>query len=64
MFVLSNAEKNGHFLEQLIRESWSKFQAKAFLYQYENFGLGSDWFNDSFNILQKVEQDYHYVSNS
>ena len=61
VFVLSNAEKNGDFLEQLIHESWTKFQAKAFLYQYENFGLGRDWFNESFNILQKVDQDYRSI---
>ncbi|XP_063683557.1 tubulin delta chain-like [Bolinopsis microptera] len=64
MFVLSNAEKNGDFLEQLIQESWAKFQAKAFLYQYESFGLGADWFNESFDIVQKVDQDYRYISYS
>ena len=64
MFVLSNAEKNGDFLEQLIQESWAKFQAKAFLYQYESFGLGTDWFNESFDIVQKVDQDYRYISYS
>ena len=62
VFVLSNAEKNGEFLEQLIQKSWTKFQAKAFLYQYENYGLDAMWFNESFNILQKVDQDYRSIS--
>ncbi|KAL5269917.1 hypothetical protein ACHWQZ_G003401 [Mnemiopsis leidyi] len=61
VFVLSNAKKNGEFLEKLIRQSWTKFQAKAFLYQYENYGLDSVWFNESFNILQKVDQDYRSI---
>ena len=58
MFCLDNSAKSAGFLEGLLSDSWRKFQAGAFLYQYENFGLDRDWFRESFNVLEKVNLDY------
>ena len=58
VFCLDNSAKSAGFLEGLLSDSWRKFQAGAFLYQYENFGLDRDWFRESFNVLEKVNLDY------
>ena len=63
IFVISNATKNGDFLENLLDESWTKIQAKAFMYQYEAFGIDNNWFVESFNTIQKVSQDYSMAMN-
>ena len=63
IFVVSNAVKNGYFLEKLLDQSWSKIQAKAFMYQYEAFGLDKSWFMESFSTIQKVSNDYSMIMN-
>ena len=58
VFGAVNAEKNGAFLEDLLSISWRKLNAKAFIYQYEKFGLDSNDIKDSFSVIEKVNKDY------
>jgi len=58
LFVLSNTKRNAESLDNIVQDSWVKFNAGAFLYQYEKFGLEKTDFVESFCILEKVMNDY------
>ena len=58
LFVLSNSKRNADSLDSIVGDSWVKFNAGAFLYQYEKFGLERTDFVESFCILEKVMEDY------
>ena len=44
-----------------VTKAWEMFNSKAYLHQYEKYGLGVDDFIDSFGVVEQMIADYSRI---
>jgi len=56
--MLSNSQTFVPPINNSIQKAWEMFNARAYLHQYEKFGLSEDDFIDSFAVVEQMVADY------
>lgn len=56
--LVSNSQTFIRPMNDCIRKAWSMFNARAYIHQYEKYGLTENDFIDSFGVVEQVVADY------
>lgn len=56
--LLSNSSAIWRPLDMMVQKSWKMFSSKAYIHQYETFGLTQDDFLDSFASVEQIINNY------
>jgi len=59
--LLSNSQSFVAPLEMVLRHAWSMFASRAYLHQYNRYGLLEDDFVDSFGFTEQILSDYRQL---
>ena len=60
--LVSNSESSVDPVEAVCGKAWNMFSSRAYLHQYERFGLTQEDFMDSFVAVEQVLKDYKQLS--
>ncbi|XP_004075934.1 tubulin delta chain [Oryzias latipes] len=56
--LVSNSQALLGPLEDIVRKAWNMFASRAYIHQYDTFGISEDNFLDSFTALEQVVSSY------
>uniref|UniRef100_A0A7M5V5F2 Tubulin delta chain n=2 Tax=Clytia hemisphaerica TaxID=252671 RepID=A0A7M5V5F2_9CNID len=59
--LLSNSQTFVQPMTKSVTKAWEMFNSKAYLHQYEKYGLGVDDFIDSFGVVEQMIADYSRI---
>ena len=48
-------------LEKVLENAWGMFASRAYLHQYNRYGLTDDDFLDSFGFIEQILTDYKQI---
>ena len=56
--LISNSQSLVKPLDNVIKRAWNMFASRAYVHQYNKYGLTDDDFVDSFGYLEQILTDY------
>ena len=56
--LLSNSQSFIKPLDTVLKNAWNMFASRAYLHQYNRYGLSDDDFVDSFGFIEQILADY------